>query len=682
MTFSFDSLFTTFAIIISILSSFVYTYWIRSKLSAFEKESHDEKQIIEHLTKVRNLSFIASMIPFAFLLIDSIFLSKKYPVSLAVLGFIILVWNSNTQFSIEKKLRGLQATKSKNLILQLRMFFSIIFINSIYLYLSSSALEHTDDFLRILGIHPTQRLTAGNILFPFIIFVCLFIPFYFSPLLVRLMLPSKKITNGNLLGILKQELSQAGLPSYQCYSLELEQFGSFNALVVGTAWGKGPAKPSIFVSKSLLTHLNELEFRSIIRHEIGHLKLKHIRKRFLMSFLAYVVPSVILISIAFFLLPDEFQEIGITLAIIGAVICQIFLLRRQTRFQEMEADAYAVFNLGSSIDDFEGALKKLSSLNHVKYNKKELSSLSCAYSAHPTSDFRISELHRRQQLKFAGKPLFDKSEWYKDLLVGTPRLVLNTVLVLLIFSMTLFTYQEWPKFKLHRAIANGEINTAKKLIKKGISIEAASIYSHGKSPLYTAIENNRTNIALFLIQSGAPFKIDKKNKISYLSLAANRGHLDSVKLILLQGVDINEANSEKTALIYAAEEGHLEVVKYLHSQGAKLDQKTKSSKSDALLLASRHGHLDVVKYLVENGCDVNSKDNHGSTPLIMASYFGYTDIARYLVSKKASLNDQDNDGDSALKMARLEGFRDFEKLLLSAGASDERSLRRLAEEQP
>ena len=66
----------------------------------------------------------------------------------------------------------------------------------------------------------------------------------------------------------------------------------------------------------------------------------------------------------------------------------------------------------------------------------------------------------------------------------------------------------------------------------------------------------------------------------------------------------------------------------------------------------------------------------------MASYFGNTDVAHYLVNQKASLNDKDNDGDSALKMARLERFHDFEKLLLSAGASDEPSLRRVAEQQP
>ena len=430
----YDNYFTVIAFTLSILSNLIYVFWIYSKYRDLEKKSYDQNQITEHVTMLRNISFAVSMVPFAFILLNSVLLLLKLPESFTAFAVILLFVTSSIQFSIEKRLRKIQASKTKNLILQLRTFFSVIFFNLIYVCLSGIALNYTDDFLRFLGVHPAERATASIFLVPFIILACLFVPFYFSPFLVRLMLPSKKIADENLLSVLKQELSQAGLPSYQCYSLELDQFGNFNALVVGTSWGKGLAAPSIFISKSLFTQLTDSEFRSIIRHEIGHLKLKHMRKRFITSFLAYLVPLVILFSILFLLLPNETDSVAYMISIVCAMLCQMFLLRRQVRYQEMEADAYAIFNLGSNIEDFENALKKLSVMNNIKYNKKELSSLACAGSAHPTSDFRVSELYRRQNLKSEGKPLFAKNEWYQDLLVGTPRLVLSSFVVLFVFS--------------------------------------------------------------------------------------------------------------------------------------------------------------------------------------------------------------------------------------------------------
>ena len=94
--------------------------------------------------------------------------------------------------------------------------------------------------------------------------------------------------------------------------------------------------------------------------------------------------------------------------------------------------------------------------------------------------------------------------------------------------------------------------------------------------------------------------------------------------------DVNAVNSiGKTALMYAAQYGFLDSVKILLKAGADIDAQTNAGNKDngyycnediciqygertALMYAVQEGNLEVAKYLVENGADLKLTDSQGN----------------------------------------------------------------------
>ena len=121
---------------------------------------------------------------------------------------------------------------------------------------------------------------------------------------------------------------------------------------------------------------------------------------------------------------------------------------------------------------------------------------------------------------------------------------------------------------------------------------------------------------------------DGSHFVTPLIIAAHNGHLNSVKILLGYGADIEARGTLKirdivaegcTPLWAAAAADHLDVVKLLLEQNADVDSKT-STGSTPLRVAAHEGHLDIVRCLVERGADVNARNdcNEESTPLVVA----------------------------------------------------------------
>ena len=93
--------------------------------------------------------------------------------------------------------------------------------------------------------------------------------------------------------------------------------------------------------------------------------------------------------------------------------------------------------------------------------------------------------------------------------------------------------------------------------------------------LEAAIDGDKETIQTLIQQDTRLVNIQSKNiQTTPLHLAAHRGYLDIVKLLLDAGADVNaeEGNySKSTPLHWAAKEGNLQVVKLLVQSGAKLD---------------------------------------------------------------------------------------------------------------
>ena len=179
--------------------------------------------------------------------------------------------------------------------------------------------------------------------------------------------------------------------------------------------------------------------------------------------------------------------------------------------------------------------------------------------------------------------------------------------------------------------------------------------------------------------------IDGGHFVTPLIIAAHNGQLNSVKILLRYGADIEDRGTIKigdeddeddeddeviegcTPLWAAACSGHLDVVKLLMEQNANVDGRT-STDSTPLRAAAQEGHLDVVRCLVESGADVNARNQYKGTPIMAACEYGHLSIVTYLINKGAFVDLQDTKGNTALHFAAGGDHLEVVSQLLALGA--------------
>ena len=170
-----------------------------------------------------------------------------------------------------------------------------------------------------------------------------------------------------------------------------------------------------------------------------------------------------------------------------------------------------------------------------------------------------------------------------------------------------------------------------------------------------------------------------------LIIAARNGHLNSVKILLGYGADIEARGTLKkddqvvegcTPLWTAAASGHLDVLKLLIERNADIEARGTLKVEDQVIegctplwAAAATGHLDVVRCLVESGADVNARTIIENTPLMVACYRGYLSVVTYLINKGAFVDLPDKDGNTALHSATGRRHLEVVSQLLALGAS-------------
>lgn len=89
-----------------------------------------------------------------------------------------------------------------------------------------------------------------------------------------------------------------------------------------------------------------------------------------------------------------------------------------------------------------------------------------------------------------------------------------------------------------------------------------------------------------------------------LSEATINGHLDVVKVLIENGLDVDKA------LIDTSRNGNLEVMKLMIENGADVNANDILVKANPIIIASYNGHLEAVKLLHQNGADIDKAIEH------------------------------------------------------------------------
>nr|XP_023399595.1 ankyrin repeat domain-containing protein 6 isoform X1 [Loxodonta africana] len=132
-----------------------------------------------------------------------------------------------------------------------------------------------------------------------------------------------------------------------------------------------------------------------------------------------------------------------------------------------------------------------------------------------------------------------------------------------------------------------------------------------------------------LINKGAKVAVTKHGRTP-LHLAANKGHLSVVHILLKAGCDLNvQDDGDQTALHRATVVGNTEIIAALIQEGCALDRQDKDGNT-ALHEASWHGFSQSAKLLVKAGANVLARNKAGQTPLETARYHNNPEVALLL----------------------------------------------------
>jgi len=157
----------------------------------------------------------------------------------------------------------------------------------------------------------------------------------------------------------------------------------------------------------------------------------------------------------------------------------------------------------------------------------------------------------------------------------------------------------------------------------------------GRTAMFLASYAGYLGIVKSLVRSGADLDIlYGPDKFSALSAAALKGHTDIALFLIQSGAEVNSKDIRGfTAAHNAAQNGDLVVLKALAEAGADLDVKGGDYQTTPLALAALSGHLEVVKFLTTKGVDLGATDKDGKTALELAREFGRDDIVEFLEEK-------------------------------------------------
>jgi Zn-dependent protease with chaperone function len=221
--------------------------------------------------------------------------------------------------------------------------------------------------------------------------------FGLAPYFVRKIFNAEAVTEEAQIKAFDEMFDQSEVSRPGYWIVGLKQYHAANAMVAGFRSGKGLFKPGLFISKSAIDTLSIPELRAIVLHEVSHIKLGHLKKRFVFSSGLVICASLFTGAVVevFQLLMPHSGFLGMIgcIALVGSFFVSTRYLAEQTRYQEIQADVHSIEKLGSNLEDLASALRKLDLANGILPFRKEPSALMIAPS-HPVTELRVKILQK------------------------------------------------------------------------------------------------------------------------------------------------------------------------------------------------------------------------------------------------------------------------------------------------
>uniref|UniRef100_A0A3Q3AMY4 Ankyrin repeat and SOCS box containing 15b n=1 Tax=Kryptolebias marmoratus TaxID=37003 RepID=A0A3Q3AMY4_KRYMA len=194
--------------------------------------------------------------------------------------------------------------------------------------------------------------------------------------------------------------------------------------------------------------------------------------------------------------------------------------------------------------------------------------------------------------------------------------------------------------------------------------------SRGWRPLHAAAAQLLPEILQAVLQA-ADLTLEEQTKDgdTALTLAAEAGRVENVKMLLKHGASPHNTNSRnESPLLIAVRQSSYDMVYSLIMGGAFVEQVC-LTKWTATHEAAKAGCQAVLMLLLRHGAKITARNGHGVTPLGIAAEHGNTEALEILIQQGGDVNAQASNGDTVLYDAAGSGNLDCVELLLQHGAN-------------
>lgn len=212
--------------------------------------------------------------------------------------------------------------------------------------------------------------------------------YIFAPLLMQFMWKTRPLLNTELKDRLEEITRKSGTKYRDIVVWQTGSLQIANAAVAGTLhWNR-----RIFLTDTLLNYFSEDHIETIVAHELGHIKYKHIPTYVLFSFLYLLSYPLFLLFIeqpTLNLFSESLLENYPFISSIGTllffILYFIFGFRYVSRRFEFQADLYAV-SLTKKPEALKSALERLALFNSIPRSVKRFVEF---FNTHPSINRRI-----------------------------------------------------------------------------------------------------------------------------------------------------------------------------------------------------------------------------------------------------------------------------------------------------
>eukprot|EP00939_MAST-03C_sp_MAST-3C-sp1_P003557 g3557.t1 len=210
---------------------------------------------------------------------------------------------------------------------------------------------------------------------------------------------------------------------------------------------------------------------------------------------------------------------------------------------------------------------------------------------------------------------------------------------------------------LHYACGRGHLDTTKLLILSG-RVDLNARTRDGSTALVLASQHGWRDVVRWLLVAGASRDVADEEGRTAVFMSCHESYDKILISLLANGADMGRPDrSGLSPLHIAAWKGHVKCVSILLHAKVCVDVSTYASGTTPLHIATWKNRKRCVRRLIAAGANVNRVDGSGRTALLVACWKGWVDVAAILVHSGARIAYRD------LELADSSGWERSRELL-------------------